>query len=482
MERDAGTGEKGEYLRRLSSVNDLIQAVYRSRKAGVRGIPRELVAEASRAVIQGIRQAILEARDELSLKEIKTSADELAPLVEEEVKRRLSPSLRRVVNATGVVVHTNLGRSLLPRAAVEALEMAATRYTNLEFEVEEGRRGSRQVHLRRLLCELTGAESALVVNNNAAAVLLALTAHAQGREVIVSRGELIEIGGSFRLPEIMAQSGARLVEVGTTNKTYLEDYRRAITEDTAVILKAHTSNYRIVGFTAQVTVEELASLAAEHGLILMEDLGSGTYVDLSEHGLPWEPTVKSSLEAGADLVTFSGDKLLGGPQAGIVLGRAELVEKMARHPLARAVRIDKLSLAALEATLRIYFDPAAALQEIPTLRMLTEDQEALRSRAEGLAARIREIAPSLAVEVARDVSRAGGGSLPQADIPTWTVTLRWKGHGAEELEGRLRRHSIPIIARVKNDRVIIDVRTLLEDEPAIIAEALGDITSATRGE
>lgn len=481
MNGENGPSGKDEYLRRLSSVNDLIQAVYRSRKAGIRGIPRELVAEASRAVIQGIRQAILEARDELSLKEIKTSAEELAPLVEEEVERRISPSLRRVVNATGVVVHTNLGRSLLSRAAVEALEAAATHYTNLEFEIETGKRGSRQAHLRKLLCELTGAESALVVNNNAAAVLLALTAHAKDREVIVSRGELIEIGGSFRLPDIMAQSGARLVEVGTTNKTYLEDYRRAITENTAMILKAHTSNYRIVGFTAQVTVEELSTLAAEHGLILMEDLGSGTYVDLSGFGLPWEPTIKSSLEGGADLVTFSGDKLLGGPQAGIVLGKADLVERMARHPLARAVRIDKLSLAALEATLRAYLDPTRAVEEIPTLRMLTQDPESLKRKAEDLASRIKEVAPSLSVEVARDVSRAGGGSLPQADIPTWVVSLGWE-RGAEELEERLRHNDIPIIARVKNDRVIIDVRTLLEGEPSLIVDALRTITSSTTGE
>ncbi len=474
--------DKSDYLRRLSSVNDLIQAVYRSRKGGLKGIPRELVAEASRAVIQGIRQAILEARDELSLKEIKTSAEELAPMVEEEVEKRLSPSLRRVINATGVVVHTNLGRSLLADTAVEAVRNVASHYTNLEFEVDEGRRGSRQMHVRQLLCQLTGAESALVVNNNAAAVLLALTAHAQGKEVIVSRGELIEIGGSFRLPDIMAQSGARLVEVGTTNKTYVEDYRKAITENTVMILKAHTSNYRIVGFTAQASVEDLSALATEHGLILMEDLGSGTYVDLSEQGLPWEPTVESSLKGGADLVTFSGDKLLGGPQAGIVLGKAELVEKMARHPLARAVRIDKLSLAALEATLRIYLDPLAALERIPTLRMLTQDLQKLRERAENLATLIRKTAPTLLVEVVQDVSRAGGGSLPQADIPTWTVTLQSQNRGAEWLEERLRKYHIPIVTRVKNDRVIIDVRTLLEDESSIIAEALGKITSSVQGE
>lgn len=468
----AGNEEiKKNYLRRLSSVNDLIQAFYRSRMAGNRAIPRELITEASRAVLEGVREAILAARDEMSLESIRTDTEELVSMVERKVEERMKPSFRRVINATGVVVHTNLGRSLLPATAIEALQTAAAHYSNLEFRLEDGTRGSRQMHLRRILCELTGAESALVVNNNAAAVLLAFTAHAQNREVIVSRGQLIEIGGSFRLPEVMAQSGARLVEVGTTNKTYIEDYQKAITSETAVIMRAHPSNYRILGFTAEVDLAELASLAHEYGLILLDDLGSGVYVDLSRFGLYPEPTIADSLRAGADLVCFSGDKLLGGPQAGIVLGREELVETMARHPLARALRADKLTVAALEATLRLYLDPERALKEIPTLAMITADPESLRGRAERLAGKLSAARPDLKVEVVKDISRAGGGSLPMEDLPTWVVAVESPRLKVNQLEEALRRHDPPVIGRIKEDRFLLDVRTLREEEIALVVEA-----------
>ncbi|WP_287152658.1 L-seryl-tRNA(Sec) selenium transferase [Candidatus Solincola tengchongensis] len=468
----AGNEEvKKDYLRRLSSVNDLIQAFYRSRMAGNRTIPRELITEASRAVLEGVREAILAARDEMSLQNISTDTEELVSMVEKEVEERMRPSFRRVINATGVVVHTNLGRSILPAAAIEALRTAAAHYSNLEFRLEDGTRGSRQVHLRRILCELTGAESALVVNNNAAAVLLALTAHARDREVIVSRGQLIEIGGSFRLPEVMAQSGARLVEVGTTNKTYLEDYRKAITSETAVIMRAHPSNYRILGFTAEVDLAELASLAHEYGLILLDDLGSGVYVDLSRFGLSPEPTITDSLRAGADLVCFSGDKLLGGPQAGIILGREELVDAMAKHPLARALRADKLTVAALEATLRLYLDPERALAEIPTLAMITADPESLRERAERLAGKLSSACPDLRVEVVEDVSRAGGGSLPLEDLPTWVVAVESSRLKVNRLEERLRRHDPPVIGRIKEERFLLDVRTLRDEELSLVVEA-----------
>lgn len=467
--------EKKDYLRSLSSVNDLIQAVYRSRKLGG-GVPRELVTEASRVVLDGVREAILAARDEMSLEKIKTDAEELVTLVEKEVEERMQYSLRRVINATGVVVHTNLGRSLLSEAALEALAQAGAHYNNLEFKLGDGSRGSRQVHLRRLLCELTGAESALVVNNNAAAVLLALTALASGREVIVSRGQLIEIGGSFRLPDVMAQSGARLVEVGTTNKTYLEDYRRAITSETAMIMRAHPSNYRIMGFTSEAGIEELAGLAREYELVLLDDLGSGVYVDLSAYGLAYEPTIMLSLKEGADLVCFSGDKLLGGPQAGIVLGRNELVEAMARHPLARALRVDKLTIAALEATLRHYLDPERAISEIPTLAMLTADPETLRKRARGLAKKLAADG-DLSAEVIEDVSRAGGGALPMEDLPTWAVAVTSPSHSANLIEKGLREADPPVICRIKDDRVILDMRTVRDDEVALIAAALTSITA-----
>ena len=474
--------EKKDYLRRLSSVNDLIQVVYRNRRMGSKAVPRELVAEASRAVLEGIREAILAAKDEMSLQEIKTDPEELVSLVEKEVAERMQPSLRRVINATGVVVHTNLGRSLLSEAALEAMSTAAAHYSNLEFQLADGSRGSRQVHLRKLLCELTGAESALVVNNNAAAVLLALTAHAQGREVLVSRGQLIEIGGSFRLPDVMAQSGARLVEVGTTNKTYLEDYRRAITSDTAMILRAHPSNYRIMGFTAEVGIGELAELARAYELVLLDDLGSGVYIDLSERGLANEPTIRRSLEEGADLVCFSGDKLLGGPQGGIVLGRSDLVEAMARHPLARAVRVDKLTVAAMEATLRQYLDPERAAREIPTLAMLTVDPETLRKRARGLAKRISALGHVFSAEVVEDVSRAGGGALPMEDLPTWAVAVTSPAHKASFLEESLRKADPPVICRIKDGRIVLDMRTVRDDEVQLVAGAFQAIVAGDEAE
>lgn len=466
--------EKKDYLRRLSSVNDLIQAVYKQRIMG-KGVPRDLVTEASRTVLDGVREAILAARDEMSLEDINTDTDELVSLVEKEVEERIQPSLKMVINATGVVVHTNLGRSLLSPAALKAVTMAGSSYNNLEFQLEDGSRGSRQVHVKRLLCELTGAESALVVNNNAAAVLLALTAHAREKEVIVSRGQLIEIGGSFRLPDVMAQSGAHLVEVGTTNKTYLEDYRSAMTSETAMILRAHTSNYRITGFTSEVGIGELSGLSREFGLVLLDDLGSGVYVDLDDHGLPVEPTIKRSLEDGADLVCFSGDKLLGGPQAGVVLGRSNLVDAMARHPLARAVRVGKLTLAAMEATLRHYLDPEKAVSEIPTLAMLTADPDTLKKRARRLAKKITPEGTSFSAEVVSDVSRAGGGALPMADLPTWVVAVTSSIHKTNELESALRKGDPPVISRIKEDRVLLDMRTVRDEEVPLIAEAFSAI-------
>jgi L-seryl-tRNA(Ser) seleniumtransferase len=461
--------EKRDYLRSLSSVNDLIQAVYRSRKLGG-GIPRELVTQASRVVLEGVREAILAARDEMSLDEITTDTEELVTLVEKEVEERMQRSFRRVVNATGIVVHTNLGRSLLSEDALDALAMAGAYYNNLEFKLEDGSRGSRQVHLSKLLCELTGSESALVVNNNAAAVLLALTTHAAGREVIVSRGQLIEIGGSFRLPDVMAQSGARLVEVGTTNKTYLEDYRRAITSETAMIMRAHPSNYRIMGFTAEAGMRELAGLARTYEIVLLDDLGSGVYIDLSEHGLPFEPTITRSLEDGTDLVCFSGDKLLGGPQGGIILGRSDLVDAMARHPLARALRVDKLTIAAMEATLRHYLDPERAVRDIPTLAMLTADPETLRKRARILAKMIASV-DAFEAEVSEDVSRAGGGALPMESLPTWVVAVISPAYKANAIESRLREADTPVICRIREERIILDMRTVRDDEIPLVAAA-----------
>ena len=472
--------DRKEYLRKLTSVNELLQAFTRLQTAAEE-IPRQVAVESIRSVVDSVREAIRAARDEMELQKIGTGVEDLLPLVEEEVRERMEKRLRRVINATGVVIHTNLGRSPLPQQALENIAATAGCYANLEFELDTGKRGSRQQLVEGLLCELTGAEAALVVNNNAAAVLLALSTHARGREVVVSRGQLIEIGGSFRLPEVMEQSGARLVEVGTTNRTRLKDYRAAVGEETAMLMRAHPSNFRVLGFTEETPLREMAALAREQGLILLDDLGSGVLVRLAEYGLPEEPTPMDSLREGADLVTFSGDKLLGGPQSGIVLGRKELVREMSRHPLARAVRPDKLTLAALEAVLRIYLDRERAVREIPTLAMLTLPVEELKRRARRLASALRKACGELDVRVEPSHSFSGGGSLPLAEIPTWVVSVSLPGMSPDELEKRLRGARPPVVVRIRDDRVLLDPRTLLspdyEDLPRIFSTV-----ASSRGE
>ncbi|SMC00160.1 L-seryl-tRNA(Sec) selenium transferase [Thermanaeromonas toyohensis ToBE] len=383
------------------------------------------------------------------------------------------PSLRRVINATGVVLHTNLGRALLSLPALEAIQECASHYTNLELDLNTGERGSRYTHVVDLLREITGAEAALVVNNNAAAVFLCLAALAAGKETIVSRGELVEIGGSFRVPEVMMQSGTRLVEVGTTNKTYLADYERAISPETALILKVHPSNYRILGFTHQVSTRELVSLGRKYNIPVMEDLGSGSFVDLSLYGLHGEPTVQEEVAAGVDLLTFSGDKLLGGPQAGIIVGREALIRVIAKHPLNRALRIDKLTLAALEATLRAYRDPQRAREEIPTLRLLTLPQEELERRAQKLYRLLkRSELPGVEIKLVQVVSQAGGGSLPLAELPSWGIAIRPLGLNAVELAARLRQGEPPVLTRIQDEAILLDLRTVLPGEEVDIVRAL----------
>jgi L-seryl-tRNA(Ser) seleniumtransferase len=378
-------------------------------------------------------------------------AGDLVERTAEELAARLRPSLRRVLNATGVVVHTNLGRAPLADAALERVRETGAGYSNLEYDVEAGTRGSRQDHAGAVLRELTGAEGALVVNNNAAAVLLALAALAEGREVVVSRGELIEIGDGFRIPDVLARSGATLVEVGTTNRTRLADYERAITGRTAALLRVHQSNFRMVGFTEQPRARDLARLAERHGLALVDDLGSGALVETGD-----EPTVAASVEAGAHVVTFSGDKLLGGPQAGIAVGRADLIERMRRHPLQRALRADKLTLAALEGTLALY---RAGSRELPVLRMLDEPAEAVRARAERLAS-------LTGGTVEETVSRPGGGALPVTELESWACALPL------ELAEPLRRGEPAVIGIVRDDKLLLDCRTLTDAEVEEAAEAV----------
>jgi L-seryl-tRNA(Ser) seleniumtransferase len=398
--------------------------------------------------VEAARDVLERARDE-----IRAGADpgDLALRLREELAALRSPRLRRVLNATGVLVHTNLGRSPLADEALDRVVASARGYSNLEYDLASGTRGSRQDHVAAILRRLTGAESALVVNNNAAAVMLALAALAEGREVLVSRGELIEIGDGFRIPDVLARSGARLREVGTTNRTRATDYERAIGPETAVLLRVHQSNFRVVGFTEQPTVRDLAQVADRHNLPLVDDLGSGVLVEL-----PSEPSAKDALAAGADLVTFSGDKLLGGPQAGIVVGRADLVERLRRHPLQRALRADKLTLAALEGTLALYLE---APERIPVLRMLRETADDVRARASRLAALVDG-----ALE--ETIARVGGGALPLAEIPSFACAVE------ESLAGPLRTGEPPVVGIVRDGRLLLDCRTLTDAEVDEVAAAV----------
>ncbi len=420
-------------LRSLPSVDELARSV---------GDP--LAVDAARAVLERARGEIRAGRE----------PGDLTSLLQAELAEARRPSLRRVVNATGVLVHTNLGRAPLPRPALDRVAAAAGGYSNLELDLASGARGSRQDHVAPLLRRLTGAEAALVVNNNAAALLLAVAALAVGREVIASRGELIEIGDGFRIPEVLERSGARLVEVGTTNRTRAADYERAVRDETALLLRVHQSNFRVVGFTERPALRELAEVARRRELPLLDDLGSGALLEVGD-----EPTARSALEQGADLVCFSGDKLLGGPQAGIVLGRTELVERLRRHPLHRALRIDKLGLAALEGTLLLYLEPERALREVPVLRMLHDDPAVVRARADRLAS-------ALGGEVEETVARVGGGALPLAELPSFACAVE------EPLAAALRAGDPPVVGIVRDGRLLLDCRTLGDDELDVVVAAV----------
>ncbi len=458
-------------LRQIPKVDEVLKMPGIEDLTGV--YPRELVVEAVRKTLDEIRQIIIEGRVDNGGGGGWNGPEGIRGRVVSEVERMTRPNLRRVINATGVVLHTNLGRAVLSPAAIEAVYMAASGYSNLELDLDSGKRGSRYAPVEGVLSRLTGAQSSLVVNNNAAAVLLALGTLARGREVVVSRGQLVEIGGSFRIPEVMEQSGAVLREVGSTNKTYPDDYRRAINERTALLLHVHTSNYRIVGFTRETTVEELAALGREAGIPVMSDLGSGSLLNMDQFGLPPEPTVQQTVAAGADVVTFSGDKLLGGPQAGIIVGKKELLDRMKKNPLTRALRIDKLTVAALEATLREYLDVRGVVQNVPALRMISSGREQLRSRAEALSLLLEDAAGERAgISLEKDQSAVGGGAMPTADLPTWLVSVKPAGMAVEELAGRLRQGNPAVIGRIRDDRLLLDVRTLLKDEDMILAGAL----------
>ena len=463
--------DKSELFRKIPAVDRLLQSP--AIEAVSPKYPRTLITKAIKGVLEDLRERIQreDGFDEATLTVEGVSKGVCARL------EKLGPSsLRQVVNATGVVIHTNLGRSPLAERVLRKFRALAGGYCNLEYDLETGQRGSRYTHVEGILKEITSAEAAMVVNNNAAAVLLCLDTLARDREVVVSRGQLVEIGGSFRIPDVMRKSGAKMVEVGTTNKTHLRDYEEVIGPETSLLLKVHTSNFRVIGFTEEVAASDLVNIGRKYGIPVMEDLGSGCFTDLSKYGLAKEPTVQEALAADVDLVTFSGDKLLGGPQAGIILGKKHLVEGIRKNQLARALRIDKLTLFALEETLRIYRDERAALREIPTLKMICQPYPRLRSKGERLLKMIGRPGPrNFGISLEKGSSMVGGGALPLLVLPTCLISLAPKGLSAHLMETWLRSYDPPIITRVEKDQVLLDVRTIHEKELKTVARAVKEM-------
>ncbi|MDR1801952.1 MAG: L-seryl-tRNA(Sec) selenium transferase [Lachnospiraceae bacterium] len=470
---------KNELFRQIPKVDTLL----------IRDDVREWIEEYGRDLVMNVIQKSLdEIRERISDFEENESQDnilgenlinEIPERIHDNLVKIKTSNIRRVINATGTILHTNLGRAPIPVAHIQKISEIASGYSNLEYDLNAGRRGERYSHFEELLCKLTGCEAAMAVNNNAAAVMLILNALAKGGEVVVSRGELVEIGGKFRIPDVMEQSGATLKEVGTTNKTHLEDFENAVTQNTKALLKVHTSNYRIVGFTKNVDIEELVPIAKKFEIPLIEDLGSGVLVDLSKYGISYEPTVQESIRKGADVVSFSGDKLLGGPQAGIIVGKKKYIDIMKKNPLTRALRIDKFTAAAIELTLREYLSEEMAVKTIPVLRMITMSHELTNSRANSLAKALNgKIAAE--VEVTDTLSQIGGGSFPLERIQGKAVSIKPLEMSVDKAEEALRHQEFPIIARIENDSIIIDVRTVLYDDIASLIRGITTVFAVKR--
>jgi len=460
--------DKHDSLKHLPGVDHLLDLAKKDDR--FIGIPRSVITNAIRKALDHIRQDILA--------DIETSTGHDYILLAANIlaKEKIRPRLVPVINATGVVLHTNLGRSLLCEEALNNIRTIAQSYSNLELKIETGKRGIRYEAVDDLICELTGAQSAIVVNNNAGAVLLALNTIAKDKEVVVSRGELVEIGGSFRVPDVMTKSGCILKEVGTTNRTHLRDYTDAVSDSTGLFLKVHASNYKIEGFTASVVLKDLVLLGKDKNISVMEDLGSGTLIDFSKYGLPLEPTIADSVRSGADVITFSGDKLLGGPQAGIIVGQKNAIDLIKKNPLTRALRIDKLTLAALESTLKLYRDEEIAIQKIPTLRMLTIPFNDICKKADQLFKTINEAIGSLAdIELAHLNSRPGGGSFPELNLATLCITIQPKNISVSKLEMRMRLSTPSIIGRIEDNRYILDPRTIQDGQETVISSTLAKI-------
>jgi L-seryl-tRNA(Ser) seleniumtransferase len=463
------TQQQKEALRNLPAVDHVLELS--KFDPFFKEVPRSVLIRSIRSDLDNRRRQIIE-QDPAHIDELLADAAVVTG-VKDLVRQAQSLNLRQTVNATGIVIHTNLGRSLLAETAIEHLCAVGRRYSNLEFDLEKGRRGSRYANVEDLICEISGAEAAMAVNNCAGAVLLALETMAAGKKVIISRGELVEIGGSFRIPDVMAKSGGILCEVGTTNRTHLRDYENAIDEQCALLLKVHQSNYSVVGFSAEVSLKELVALGQKHQIPVMEDLGSGTFIDFSRYGLLKEPTVQESVSAGVDIITFSGDKLLGGPQAGLVVGKKTCVDRIKKNPITRALRIDKLTLAVLESTLRLYRDEETAVQAIPTLRMMLQPIATLEEKAGRLKKMLESSGCSRLTVASLDiVSRPGGGTLPLLELPSKGLGITVDGLSANAIEKSLRLSSPPIIGRIEDDKYVMDMRTLQDDELEIIRSAI----------
>lgn len=461
---------KNDFFSLIPKVDELLNSV--EIKPYLKIIPRALIVEAVRDEINKIRNTLMKMEDENLTSNFNIDRAKLINDMITNMCKKNEFNLRKVINATGVVLHTNLGRAILSECIIEQIALVAGNYSTLEFDITSGERGSRYDHVEQILKKLTGAEAALVVNNNAAAVLLVLGTIAKNKQVILSRGQLVEIGGSFRIPEVMEQSGAKLVEIGTTNKTHQSDYEKAINEETAALLKVHTSNYKIMGFTKEVDLVSLVELGNRYNIPIIEDLGSGTLIDFSKYGIQKEPTVQESISAGVDIVTFSGDKLLGGPQAGIIIGKKKYIDRMKSNPLTRAFRVDKLTLSALEATLKLYYDEEIAVSKIPTLNMLTISFDYIEKKAEELKKRLNNNNENYSVEIINGVSQVGGGSLPLVELPTMFVTIKPNKISINKCEDLLRNYKIPIITRISDNKLILDVRTIKEEDFETIGEAI----------
>lgn len=459
--------DKNIYFRNIPKVDILIED--ERIKNLIENNDRDLVIDIVREKTDELREFIINSSSENEItSKIKSLIDDIVV----KFKKTTALNMRKVINGTGTILHTNLGRAVISEKIADRLKEIVTGYSNLEYDIEKGERGERYSHFEDIVCRITGAEAAMAVNNNAAAVMLILSTMAKNKEVIVSRGELVEIGGSFRVPDVMAQSGSTLVEIGTTNKTHLRDYENAITEETAALLKVHTSNYKIVGFTESVSIKELSDLSKKHNIPLIEDIGSGVLIDLSKYGLTYEPTVQESIKNGADVVCFSGDKLLGGPQAGIIVGKKEYINKMKKNPLTRAIRIDKFTATALEAVFHEYIDEENAIKNIPVLNMIVKDIEDVNRLANLLYDKIKPALNSANIQIEDCLSQIGGGSLPLERINSKCVAIKPNNITTALLEKRLRYSEIPVIIRIANDKAIIDLRTINESEIDILSNII----------